>query len=134
VAVAPTAIPVAVPYDDPFAELPTSHASSSGGYGRAPIATFRGTAPVPQVAAIHAAPNPYLARAAAELSNERPVPQQRSKPAFLNANTGIGLLMMIGAVVWFVAGLFGGIIFFYPPVLLVLGMIQFGRGLLGDSD
>ena len=44
-----------------------------------------------------------------------------------------GVLMMVGAVVWFVAGLSFGIIFFYPPILLVLGMLEFGRGVaFGD--
>lgn len=42
-----------------------------------------------------------------------------------------GLGMMLIAVVWFVAGLYGGILFYYPPVLFVLGIIAFVRGLMG---
>ncbi len=42
-----------------------------------------------------------------------------------------GLAMMIGAVVWFVLGLMADIIFFYPPILFVLGVIAFVKGLMG---
>jgi hypothetical protein len=41
-----------------------------------------------------------------------------------------GIVMMVGAVVWFVVGLKFGIIFFYPPVLFVLGIAAFVKGLL----
>jgi DNA-directed RNA polymerase subunit RPC12/RpoP len=37
-----------------------------------------------------------------------------------------GALAMIVAVVWFVGGLRDGVIFFYPPVLFVIGAIVFG--------
>ncbi len=46
---------------------------------------------------------------------------------------GGGLLAMIGAVVWFVAGLMNDVIFFYPPVLFVLGLISLGKGLTGQE-
>jgi hypothetical protein len=50
---------------------------------------------------------------------------------FGSVNSGVvgGLLMMVIAVVWFGAGLMAGIIFFYPPVLLVIGFIAMIRGL-----
>lgn len=38
------------------------------------------------------------------------------------AGTVAGLFMMAAAVVWFVAGLALGSLFFYPPVLFVLGL------------
>lgn len=41
---------------------------------------------------------------------------------------GFGVLMMVGAVVWFVAGLFGGIIFFYPPILFIIGLVTMVKG------
>ncbi|MGV3484665.1 MAG: hypothetical protein ACO1RT_09635 [Planctomycetaceae bacterium] len=44
-----------------------------------------------------------------------------------------GILMMVGAVVWFVVGYAGGVIFFYPPVLFVLGLIAVVKALLGKS-
>ena len=42
-----------------------------------------------------------------------------------------GLLMMLGAVVWFVAGLAIGIIFFYPAILFCLGVAAVIRGFTG---
>jgi hypothetical protein len=48
----------------------------------------------------------------------------------LNAGLIGGLLMMLIAIVWFVAGLAAGFIFFYPPILLVIGFIAVIRGLL----
>jgi F0F1-type ATP synthase assembly protein I len=46
---------------------------------------------------------------------------------------GTGILMMVGAAVWFVVGLMGDTIFFYPPVLFVLGIISFFKGLFGSE-
>lgn len=46
----------------------------------------------------------------------------------------VGLGMMIGAVVWFVAGWENGTIYFYPPVLLGLGFVAILKGLLGHRD
>jgi hypothetical protein len=45
-----------------------------------------------------------------------------------------GVLMMVIAVVWFVVGLFAGWIFFYPPILFVLGLIAVGKGMMGYGD
>jgi hypothetical protein len=52
---------------------------------------------------------------------------------FGSMNAGVigGLLMMLIAVVWFAVGLAVGIIFFYPPILLVLGFIAMVKGLMG---
>ena len=44
-----------------------------------------------------------------------------------------GVAMMVGAVVWFVVGLFFDRIFFYPPVMFVFGLIALVRGLF-DGD
>lgn len=54
---------------------------------------------------------------------------------FGNVNSGVvgGFLMMLIAVVWFVLGLAGGYIFFYPPILFVVGIIAVVKGGLGDS-
>jgi hypothetical protein len=53
---------------------------------------------------------------------------------FGSANAGVvgGLLMILIAVVWFVAGLAAGYIFFYPPILFVIGIIAFIKGLSGN--
>src|SRR5262245_8316928 len=45
-----------------------------------------------------------------------------------------GVLMMIGAVVWFVLGLFLGWVFFYPPILFILGLVAVVRGLMGAGE
>jgi hypothetical protein len=45
-----------------------------------------------------------------------------------------GLLMMGGAVLWFVLGLSANRIFIYPPILFVLGLINVFRGFSGDAD
>jgi hypothetical protein len=47
----------------------------------------------------------------------------------INAGIGGGILMILIAVVWFVAGLAGGIIFFYPPILLVIGIGALIKGM-----
>lgn len=40
---------------------------------------------------------------------------------------GIGLMLL--AVVWFFGGLAAGIIFFYPPILFIIGIVAVVRGL-----
>ena len=59
----------------------------------------------------------------------RDAPPQRG--GFGTANAGIvgGLIMMLLAVVWFVGGLMVNIIFFYPPILFIIGLIAFIKGL-----
>ena len=44
-----------------------------------------------------------------------------------------GIGMMVGAVVWFVVGLAFGYIFFYPPILFIIGLVTFFKGLF-NSD
>lgn len=45
-----------------------------------------------------------------------------------------GLLAMLVAVVWFVAGLAADVIFFYPPVLFIIGLVAFFKGLAQGSS
>lgn len=40
-----------------------------------------------------------------------------------------GLIMIVIAVVWFFVGLAGGYIFFYPPILFVIGIYAILRGI-----
>jgi hypothetical protein len=40
---------------------------------------------------------------------------------------GLGLMLL--AIVWFFGGLAAGIIFFYPPVLFIIGIVAVVRGL-----
>ncbi len=44
-----------------------------------------------------------------------------------------GALMMLIAVVWFVLGLVNDWVFFYPPILFILGLIAFFKGLAGEE-
>lgn len=65
-----------------------------------------------------------------------PMPQSHQQPMTSGVNwkkAGIGILMMVGAVVWFVGGLAADRIFFYPPILLIFGFIAFIRGLMGGQ-
>ncbi|MFO1003686.1 MAG: hypothetical protein U0936_25425 [Planctomycetaceae bacterium] len=64
---------------------------------------------------------------------EAPPSQSRSGSGANWGAMGTGILMMVGAVVWFVVGLMGDRIFFYPPVLFVLGIISFFKGLFGSE-
>lgn len=44
-----------------------------------------------------------------------------------------GILMMLIAVVWFVVGLANDWIFFYPPILFIIGLVAFIKGLTGEE-
>jgi hypothetical protein len=46
---------------------------------------------------------------------------------------GTGILMMVGAAVWFVLGRMAGRTYLYPPVMFVLGIISFFKGLFGSE-
>ena len=47
----------------------------------------------------------------------------------------LAVLMMVIAVVWFVLALSLGWIFFYPPVMFVLGLVAVVKGFMGyDED
>ena len=45
-----------------------------------------------------------------------------------------GILMMVGAVIWFFGALALNWIAFYPPVLFIVGLITFIKGLTGQED
>lgn len=64
---------------------------------------------------------------------EAPASQTRSGSGVNWGAMGTGILMMVGAAVWFVVGLMGDRIFFYPPVLFVLGIVSFFKGLFGSE-
>jgi hypothetical protein len=55
---------------------------------------------------------------------------------FGNINSGVlgGLLMIVIAAAWFGLGLMGGRIFFYPPVLAVIGLMSVFKGMAGGDD
>lgn len=87
------------------------------------------------------APAPITSEKASEPPVESAVAPAETKPArdggfFAPEKKGLekgvigGLIMMVIAVVWFVAGLKADIIFFYPPILFVIGLFGFLKGLL----
>ena len=45
-----------------------------------------------------------------------------------------GLLAMLIAVIWFVGGLFAGFLFYYPPILFIIGLVGMIRGLIADDE
>jgi len=45
-----------------------------------------------------------------------------------------GIGMMVGAVVWFVVGWMAGRIFFYPPILFIIGLVSLGKGIMAPSE
>lgn len=47
----------------------------------------------------------------------------------INGGTVVGILAMGGAAVWFLAGLMIDIIFIYPPVLFIIGLCAFFKGM-----
>lgn len=50
-------------------------------------------------------------------------------PGTLNKQIVLGVFMMLGAVAWFALGWAGGRVYFYPPILFVLGIVSLARGL-----
>ncbi|MDG1896849.1 MAG: hypothetical protein P8J37_18240 [Fuerstiella sp.] len=68
--------------------------------------------------------------------NEAPAGPKRIRQSFtdrlLHGGVITGLLTMAGAAAWFLVGLAGGVIFFYPPILFIIGMVTCIKGLLDD--
>lgn len=54
---------------------------------------------------------------------------------FGSMNAGVigGILMILIAAVWFIGGLFAGVLFFYPPILAVIGFIAIIKGCVGGD-
>ncbi len=65
--------------------------------------------------------------------NEAPDAYSRTSRSGTNGSVLTGILMMVGAAVWFFGGLAFGIIFFYPPVLFVLGFIALVKGIMSTE-
>lgn len=74
-------------------------------------------------------------------AEDEPRPRKKKKkrrPAssYSGVNAGsilAGIGMMVGSVVWFVVGLMNNYIFFYPPVLFILGIIALVKGLMNQE-
>ncbi len=70
-------------------------------------------------------------RAAKRIELEKTTKAEADKPSVLGMNSGIGggIVLIALSIAWFVFGLFSmNRIFFYPPVLLVIGIIAIVRG------
>jgi hypothetical protein len=73
-----------------------------------------------------------------ELEEERLEDQQSSNTIGLSM-FGIknqilaGALAIIGSVVWFIAGASADIIFFYPPILFILGLVTLIQGVVTSN-
>ena len=98
---------------------------------RPPVRTEPSEAPAGQMVLTTAK---YLPQPPAE-PNPRRGPKRHPTPAPTAAAGGNpfggkwgGLLAMVGAVVWFMAGLMTDTIYFYPPVLFVIGLGAFMKG------
>ncbi|HUE69776.1 MAG TPA: hypothetical protein VMP01_02710 [Pirellulaceae bacterium] len=70
-----------------------------------------------------------MANASYEESKQRKYYNNDGDGWGLNAGIGGGALLMLGAVVWFVVGLACGYIFFYPPIMFIIGLIAFFKGI-----
>ena len=67
--------------------------------------------------------------------SERRVPRVAFEPGWFGSiNSGVvgGILMILIAIVWFVGGLMAGYIFFYPPILAVIGFIAIIKGCMSN--
>jgi hypothetical protein len=101
--------------------------------------TLQPMAPAPYVAT---APRPTNASLASEyIANANASYQESKKKKYysndgdgwgLNAGIGGGAIMMLISLVWFCGGLAFGILFFYPPILFIVGLIGFFKGIFDN--
>jgi hypothetical protein len=83
------------------------------------------TARKDSVAAAHAATAAGLLSSA----HAEEVKKEAELDAWATGKIVSGIGMMVGAVVWFIAGLLVGWIYFYPPILFVAGVVAVFNGL-----
>lgn len=135
----PSAIPLAIPMNDVGADWEKDIPSAPYGVG---VSVYQEAVPLNttnnfgssnfasnpysySASQPSSAANPYLAQAMHERSSN----PGRGESYFDGTVIG-GIVAMLIAVVWFVVGLSVGYIFFYPPVMFVLGLIAVIKGLL----
>jgi hypothetical protein len=61
-------------------------------------------------------------------------PRRRKSTFVVSSGVVTGALMMIVAVIWFFGALALNWVFFYPPIMFVLGLVAFTRGLMGYEE
>lgn len=136
----PIAVPKQVaPTDD--VEAAAAAALSEGDEGPAPPTPSSYVPAAPYSAAASSTPSPgktshERANPARGIKFEYRTKEQVSERRGIAISGGVmvGLLMMGGAVLWFVLGWAAGRIFFYPPILFILGLVNFIRSLTGRED
>jgi hypothetical protein len=62
------------------------------------------------------------------------VRKKRSGGGVASGSVLTGVLMMVGALIWFFGALAAGVIFYYPPILFIIGLVTFIKGLSGNSE
>jgi DNA-directed RNA polymerase subunit RPC12/RpoP len=114
------------PSDPPVVRLAAREAvANAGEQVRQPLPASRPLPPLPakQPAALANLRKPARAKTS----------RRSSPPLVVNREIVAGVLMMLGAVVWFGLGLLLGWVYFYPPVLFVLGIAAVIRGFKGEA-
>ena len=51
----------------------------------------------------------------------------------IKSGVAAGIIAILGALVWFIIGLMSGYIFFYPPLLFILGVFVLIKGLVNKK-
>jgi len=59
--------------------------------------------------------------------------QRKPESNFWNGSVMGGIALMVIAVVWFVGGLAVNIIFIYPPIMFIIGLVTFFKGLFAGN-
>ena len=59
---------------------------------------------------------------------------RKKKSGGTNGGVLTGILMMVGALIWFFGALAVGVFFIYPPILFIVGLVTFIKGLSGNSE
>jgi len=118
------AVPVGNPFGNPNASQPNS--SPYGDDDFQGDYQLQAAPPVPA--------NPYSSPAIMPVSSSYAAPyaKPRKEKTWDSSVLG-GIAMMIIAVVWFVGGLAVNIIFIYPPILFIIGLIAFFKGIFGGN-
>lgn len=74
----------------------------------------------------------YMARAAVSQAEADARAREAGAEGGTGINSGVvgGIAMMVGAVIWFFVGLMFDWVFFYPPILFIIGVIAVVKGLI----
>ncbi len=113
----------------PQPQASTSAVPPFGGGGGMPSATPLPLPPGLASTPVAALPGPRRTRTR---KRRRPVESGgyfEDESNMMDAGLLGGIAIMAGAAVWFVVGWSVGVIYFYPPILFVVGLIAFAKGL-----